>query len=67
MLHLLREPLYILYDLQEQQAILLSEDVGVDEDSAESLIKKNKALMQDVERFGQTVNDLHEEAKQCKV
>ena len=39
----------------------------MDEDSAESLIKKNKALMQDVDRFGQTVEDLHEEAKQCKV
>ena len=45
----------------------MSKDVGEDEDSAESLIKKNKTLMQDIERFNKTVTELHEEAEQCKV
>lgn len=52
---------------QEQRTILSSEDVGEDEDSAESLIKKNKALMQDVEQFAEVVTDLHKQAEECKV
>ncbi|KAL3107771.1 hypothetical protein niasHT_018094 [Heterodera trifolii] len=43
-----------------------STDYGKDEDSAESLLKKHRALISDLEAFNTTIEELRPEAGQCK-
>ncbi|KAL3114713.1 hypothetical protein niasHT_019034 [Heterodera trifolii] len=43
-----------------------STDYGKDEDSAESLLKKHRALISDLEAFNTTIEELRLEAGQCK-
>lgn len=44
----------------------MSQDLGKDEDSSEALLKKNEALMSDLEAFKSTVEGLREQADACK-
>jgi len=44
-----------------------STDVGVDEDSAEALLKKHDSLQRDIDVYHATIADLHNEAEACKV
>lgn len=52
--------------MREKQPIVGSTDYGKDEDSAEALLKKHSALMSDLEAFKSTINQLREQAQQCK-
>ena len=38
-----------------------------DEDSAEALLKKHRALMLDIESYRGVINGLHGEAQKCRV
>ena len=52
---------------QEKGALIRSTDTGADEDSADSLLKKQEAIMSDVEAFQTTIDTLHDQADACKV
>jgi spectrin alpha len=52
--------------MREKEPIVGSTDYGKDEDSAESLLKKHRALMSDLEAFKSTIDDLRKQAAQCK-
>ncbi|KAL3087479.1 hypothetical protein niasHS_008103 [Heterodera schachtii] len=51
---------------QQQHQHQDSTDYGKDEDSAESLLKKHRALISDLEAFNTTIEELRPEASQCK-
>ncbi|VDM96402.1 unnamed protein product [Thelazia callipaeda] len=51
--------------MREKEPVVGSTDYGKDEDSAESLLKKHRALMSDLEAFKSTI-DLRKQASQCK-
>lgn len=53
--------------IKEKEPIVLNQDYGRDEDSAEALLKKHEALVSDLEAFGNTIQALREQAKGCKV
>ena len=53
--------------IKEKEPIVLNQDYGKDEDSAEALLKKHEALVSDLEAFGNTIQALKEQAKSCKV
>ncbi|XP_076800089.1 spectrin alpha chain, non-erythrocytic 1-like isoform X2 [Clavelina lepadiformis] len=53
--------------IEEKKIILSSQDVGADEDSAVSLIKKHEALMSDVDSYEGTIQALHKQAEECKL
>lgn len=50
----------------EKEPIVGSTDYGKDEDSAEALLKKHRALLSDLEAFKSTIDDLRRQAAQCK-
>lgn len=52
--------------IQEKKPLVTITDSGKDEDSTEALLKKHEALMQDLEAFGNTINELHDRAMSCK-
>ncbi|XP_065209601.1 spectrin alpha chain isoform X2 [Planococcus citri] len=52
--------------IKEKEPIVLNQDYGKDEDSAEALLKKHEALVSDLEAFGNTIQSLKEQAKACK-
>lgn len=52
--------------MNEKQPVVGSTDYGKDEDSAESLLKKHRALMSDLEAFRSTIDELQKQAAQCK-
>ncbi|ODM90488.1 Spectrin alpha chain [Orchesella cincta] len=52
--------------MKEKEPLVLSQDLGKDEDSAEALLKKNEALMSDLEAFKSTIEGLREQADACK-
>uniref|UniRef100_A0A8R1DU58 Spectrin alpha chain n=1 Tax=Caenorhabditis japonica TaxID=281687 RepID=A0A8R1DU58_CAEJA len=52
--------------MNEKEPIIGSTDYGKDEDSAEALLKKNRALLSDLEAFKTTIEDLRKQASQCK-
>lgn len=53
--------------IKEKEPIVMNQDYGRDEDSAEALLKKHEALVSDLEAFGNTIQALREQAKSCKV
>lgn len=44
-----------------------STDFGKDEDSSEALMKRHQGLMSDLEAYGNTIDNLKEQAQACKV
>ena len=44
-----------------------STDYGKDEDSAEALLKRHEGLMADLDAYGNTIDNLREQAQACKV
>jgi spectrin alpha len=52
--------------MRDKEPIVGSMDYGKDEDSAESLLKKHRALMSDLDAFRTTIEELRREAAQCK-
>lgn len=52
--------------MREKEPVVGSTDYGKDEDSAESLLKKHRALLSDLEAFKSTIEDLRKQAGQCK-
>ncbi|VDO11703.1 unnamed protein product, partial [Brugia timori] len=58
--------------MREKEPVVGSTDYGKDEDSAESLLKKHRALMSDLEAFKSTIDsglqfqELRKQAVQCK-
>ncbi|XP_055312363.1 spectrin alpha chain isoform X2 [Sitodiplosis mosellana] len=52
--------------MREKEPIVSSQDYGKDEDSSEALLKKHEALVSDLEAFGNTIQSLQEQAKNCR-
>ncbi|ESO09912.1 hypothetical protein HELRODRAFT_156368 [Helobdella robusta] len=52
--------------MREKEPIVGNTDYGKDEDSAEALLKKHEALMSDLDAYGTVVEQLKEQAQQCK-
>uniref|UniRef100_A0A183DQ64 SH3 domain-containing protein n=1 Tax=Gongylonema pulchrum TaxID=637853 RepID=A0A183DQ64_9BILA len=52
--------------MREKEPVVGSTDYGKDEDSAESLLKKHRALMSDLEAFKSTIDELQKQASQCR-
>ena len=52
--------------MSEKQPLVDRTDYGLDEDSAEALLKKHNALMGDIESFGSTITSLREQADNCR-
>ena len=52
--------------MAEKEPLVGSTDYGKDEDSAESLLKKHRALLSDLEAFKSTIEDLRKQAALCK-
>ncbi|XP_055707829.1 spectrin alpha chain isoform X3 [Phlebotomus papatasi] len=52
--------------MKEKEPIVSSTDYGKDEDSSEALLKKHEALVSDLEAFGNTIQSLQEQAKNCR-
>ncbi|XP_037907780.1 spectrin alpha chain isoform X2 [Hermetia illucens] len=52
--------------MREKEPIVCSTDYGKDEDSSEALLKKHEALVSDLEAFGNTIQGLQEQAKNCR-
>lgn len=53
--------------MKEKEPIVSSTDYGKDEDSSEALLKKHEALMSDLKAFGNTIESLKEQARNCRV
>ncbi|KAJ8920410.1 hypothetical protein NQ315_005276 [Exocentrus adspersus] len=52
--------------MKEKEPIVSSTDYGKDEDSSEALLKKHEALMSDLTAFGNTIEALKEQARNCR-
>ncbi|XP_049820921.1 spectrin alpha chain isoform X3 [Aethina tumida] len=52
--------------MREKEPIVGNQDYGKDEDSSEALLKKHEALMSDLIAFGQTIEGLNEQARNCR-
>ncbi|XP_073981074.1 alpha spectrin isoform X4 [Rhodnius prolixus] len=52
--------------MKEKEPMVVNEDFGKDEDSAEALLKKHEALVSDLEAFGNTIVALSQQAELCK-
>lgn len=52
--------------MAEKEPVVGSIDYGKDEDSAEALLKKHRALLSDLEAFKGTIDELRKQAAQCK-
>lgn len=53
--------------MKEKEPIVSNTDYGKDEDSSEALLKKHEALMSDLTAFGNTIEGLKEQARNCRV
>lgn len=53
--------------MKEKEPMVVNQDFGKDEDSAEALLKKHEALVSDLEAFGNTITSLKEQAESCRV
>ncbi|XP_068910304.1 spectrin alpha chain isoform X2 [Tenebrio molitor] len=52
--------------MKEKEPIVNNTDYGKDEDSSEALLKKHEALMSDLIAFGNTIEGLKEQARNCR-
>ncbi|TKR73840.1 hypothetical protein L596_021099 [Steinernema carpocapsae] len=52
--------------MREKEPVVGSTDYGKDEDSAEALLKKHRALLSDLDAFKSTIDELRKAAGQCK-
>ncbi|CAH1402347.1 unnamed protein product [Nezara viridula] len=52
--------------MKEKEPMVVNQDFGKDEDSAEALLKKHEALVSDLEAFGNTITSLREQAESCR-
>ncbi|KAF7280660.1 alpha spectrin isoform X1 [Rhynchophorus ferrugineus] len=52
--------------MKEKEPIVANTDYGKDEDSSEALLKKHEALMSDLIAFGNTIESLKEQARNCR-
>ncbi|XP_076343494.1 spectrin alpha chain-like isoform X2 [Tachypleus tridentatus] len=52
--------------MKEKEPIAGNQDFGKDEDSSEALLKKQEALMADLEAFGNTISGLRDQAQSCR-
>ncbi|KAJ8038539.1 Spectrin alpha chain, non-erythrocytic 1 [Holothuria leucospilota] len=52
--------------LKSKEPIICSDDYGKDEDSAESLLKKHETQMADLEAYKPTIDQLRNQAEECK-
>jgi spectrin alpha len=52
--------------MREKMPIVSSNDWGTSEDSSEALLKKHEALVCDLEAFGNTIQALQEQSKNCR-
>ncbi len=52
--------------MREKESLASSTDYGKDEDSSEALQKRHEAFMSDLAAFGNTINDLKEQAANCR-
>ena len=52
--------------MREKEPVVGNTDYGRDEDSAEALLKKHEALMCDLDAYGSVVQQLKQQALQCK-
>jgi spectrin alpha len=52
--------------MREKEPVVGSTDYGKDEDSAESLLKKHRALISDLEAFKSTIEALRKQSSLCK-
>ncbi|XP_066141929.1 spectrin alpha chain isoform X1 [Euwallacea fornicatus] len=52
--------------MKEKEPIVANTDYGKDEDSSEALLKKHEALMSDLIAFGNTIEALKEQARNCR-
>lgn len=52
--------------MREKEPIVSNTDYGKDEDSSEALLKKHEALVSDLEAFGNTIQALQDQAKNCR-
>ncbi|XP_044259624.1 spectrin alpha chain isoform X2 [Tribolium madens] len=52
--------------MKEKEPIVNNTDYGKDEDSSEALLKKHEALMSDLIAFGNTIEALKEQARNCR-
>ena len=52
--------------MREKIPLVSNTDYGKDEDSSEALLKKHEALVSDLEAFGNTIQALQEQSKNCR-
>lgn len=52
--------------MREKIPLVSNVDYGKDEDSSEALLKKHEALVSDLEAFGNTIQALQEQSKNCR-
>lgn len=52
--------------MREKVPLVSNVDYGKDEDSSEALLKKHEALVADLEAFGNTIQALQEQSKNCR-
>lgn len=52
--------------MREKEPLVGSTDYGKDEDSAEALLKKHRALMSDLDAFRSTIDELRKQAGACR-
>ncbi|XP_060526882.1 spectrin alpha chain isoform X2 [Cylas formicarius] len=52
--------------MKEKEPIVANTDYGKDEDSSEALLKKHEALVSDLIAFGNTIEGLKEQARNCR-
>src|SRR5262245_4860138 len=52
--------------MREKEPLVSSTDYGKDEDSAEALLKKHRALISDIEAFKGTIEALRKQASACR-
>ena len=52
--------------MKEKEPLAGNSDFGKDEDASEALLKRHEAFMSDLEAFGNTIQDLREQAGACR-
>uniref|UniRef100_A0A0K2TMK4 Spectrin alpha chain n=1 Tax=Lepeophtheirus salmonis TaxID=72036 RepID=A0A0K2TMK4_LEPSM len=52
--------------MKEKEPLAGNEEYGRDEDGSEALLKRHEAFMSDLEAFGNTIQDLKEQAANCR-